>query len=93
VLDPRRVPVRKIPEFAALGIAGMTYEGYGCSGGGALLDGMIAMELARVDPPISTFSGVHRGLAMGSIYLCGSDEQKQPWLPAMAGRRRSAHSG
>jgi len=48
----------------------MTYEGYGCSGGGALLDGMIAMEPARVDPPISTFSSVHRGLAMGSIYLC-----------------------
>ncbi len=45
---------------------------------------MIAMELARVDPSMSTFSGVHSGLAMGSIYLCGSEEQKQRWLPAMA---------
>jgi glutaryl-CoA dehydrogenase len=42
------------------------------------------MELARVDPSISTFMGVHSGLAMGSIYLCGSEEQKQRWLPAMA---------
>ena len=33
---------------------------------------MIAMELARVDPSIATFFGVHGGLAMGSIYLCGS---------------------
>ena len=33
------------------------------------------MELARVDPSISTFMGVHGGLAMGSILLCGSDEQ------------------
>ena len=42
------------------------------------------MELARVDPSIATFIGVHGGLAMGSIYLCGSEEQKQRWLPAMA---------
>jgi glutaryl-CoA dehydrogenase len=28
--------------------------------------------------------GVHGGLAMGSIYLCGSEEQKWRWLPAMA---------
>jgi glutaryl-CoA dehydrogenase len=45
---------------------------------------MVAMELARVDPSIATFFGVHGGLAMGSIYLCGSDEQKERWLPAMA---------
>jgi glutaryl-CoA dehydrogenase len=38
---------------------------------------MIAMELARVDPSIGTYFGVHSGLAMGSIYLCGSEEQKQ----------------
>src|SRR4029077_5543099 len=73
-----------IPAIAALGIAGIAYEGYGCPGGGPLLDGMLAMELARTDPSLSTFMGVHSGLAMGSIYLCGSEEQKQRWLPAMA---------
>ena len=31
----------------------MAYEGYGCPCGGPLLDGMIAMELARVDPSIA----------------------------------------
>jgi glutaryl-CoA dehydrogenase len=45
---------------------------------------MIAMEIARVDPSTATFHGVHSGLAMGSIYLCGSEEQRQRWLPAMA---------
>ena len=73
-----------IPAFARLGIAGTAYDGYGCPGGGPLLDGMIAMELARTDPSISTFMGVHSGLAMGSVYLCGSEEQKQRWLPGMA---------
>jgi glutaryl-CoA dehydrogenase len=37
-----------------------------------------------VDSSIATFFGVHSGLAMGSIYLCGSEEQKQHWLPPMA---------
>jgi glutaryl-CoA dehydrogenase len=45
---------------------------------------MIAMELSRGDPSIATFMGVHSGLAMGTVYLCGSEEQKQRWLPAMA---------
>ena len=77
-------PHELIAGFAGLGIAGTAYEGYGCPGGGPLLDGMLALELARADPSISTFMGVHSGLAMGSIYLCGSEEQKQRWLPAMA---------
>ena len=42
------------------------------------------MEMARVDSSIATFYGVHSGLAMGSIYLGGSEEQKQKWLPPMA---------
>ena len=29
------------------------------------------------------FFGVQSGLAMGSIYICGSEEQKQKWLPQM----------
>jgi glutaryl-CoA dehydrogenase len=77
-------PFDLIPAISQLGIIGTLYEGYGCPGGGYLLDGMIAMEIARVDSSMATFVGVHGGLAMGSIYLCGSDEQKQRWLPAMA---------
>ena len=73
-----------IPGLSQLGVAGLAYGGYGCGGRGCLLDGMVAMELARVDPSIATFMGVHGGLAMGSVYLCGSEEQKQRWLPAMA---------
>jgi glutaryl-CoA dehydrogenase len=77
-------PFEILPGLRELGTAGLPYDGYGCPGRRYLLDGMVAMELARVDPSIATFHGVHSGLAMGSIYLCGSDEQKQRWLPAMA---------
>jgi glutaryl-CoA dehydrogenase len=76
-------PHQLIPGLAKLGIAGTAYKGYGCPGKSSLLDGLIAMEMARVDSSIATFFGVHSGLAMGSIYLCGSDEQKQQWLPPM----------
>jgi len=45
---------------------------------------MIAMEIARVDPSIATFHGVHSGLSMGSVYLCGDEEQRRRWLPDLA---------
>ncbi len=76
-------PHQIIPDMAALEIAGSSYQGYSCPGKSTLLDGFIMMELARVDSSIATFFGVHSGLAMGSIYLCGSEEQKQQWLPPM----------
>jgi glutaryl-CoA dehydrogenase len=42
------------------------------------------MEIARIDCSFATFFGVHSGLAMGSIFLCGSEGQKKKWLPPMA---------
>ena len=76
-------PFELIPRIASLRIAGLSYTGYGWPARSPMLDGFIAMELARVDSSIATFMGVHGGLAMGSIHLCGSEEQKQQWLPPM----------
>ncbi|WP_257668741.1 acyl-CoA dehydrogenase family protein [Parapedobacter tibetensis] len=76
-------PFEIIPKLAELNICGLTYEGYGCAGRSSLMEGIIAMEIARIDASVATFFGVQSGLAMGSIYLCGSDAQKQEWLPAM----------
>jgi pimeloyl-ACP methyl ester carboxylesterase len=77
-------PFEVAPVLGQLGIAGLPYRGYGCPGRSYLLDGMVAMELARWDPSISTFHGVHSGLSMGSIYLCGNDEQRERFLPEMS---------
>ena len=77
-------PFELLPSFKELGLGGLGFEGYGCAGGTQKLLGFVAMELSRVDASISTFWGVHSGLAMGSIYLDGSEEQKQKWLPPMA---------
>ena len=78
-----KFPHEIIEKFKKLNITGVPYEGYGCPNLPFLMEGIIAQEIARVDVSISTFFGVHSGLAMGSIYLCGSEEQKQEWLPKM----------
>src|SRR6266581_516493 len=77
-------PFDVLPGFRDLQIAGAGYDGYGCAGGSNLLACYIAMEIARIDCSFATFFGVHSGLAMGSIFLCGSEEQKKKWLPPMA---------
>ena len=74
-----RFPFEILPAFKHLGIADLPY-----SGARPMLDGFVAMEMSCVDPSIATFHGVHSGLATGSIALCGSEEQKQRWLPDMA---------
>jgi glutaryl-CoA dehydrogenase len=77
-------PFDLLPEIKKLDIGGLAMQGYGCAGGSLALLGFVQMEIARVDPSVATFMGVHGGLAMGSIYIDGSEEQKQKWLPQMA---------
>src|SRR5258707_11520498 len=77
-------PFELLPAFKELNIGGLGLDGYGCRGGSQMLFGIVAMEMARIDASFGTFFGVHDGLAMGSIYLDGSEEQKQKWLPPMA---------
>jgi glutaryl-CoA dehydrogenase len=42
------------------------------------------MELNRGDGSLGTFLGVQAGLAMKSVAMLGSEQQKQRWLPGMA---------
>jgi glutaryl-CoA dehydrogenase len=73
--------VRRLPE---LGIVGEDIRGYGCAGMSPMACGLVTMELHRGDGSIGVFLGVHAGLAMQSIAMCGSEEQKARWLPGMA---------
>ncbi len=77
-------PFELLPGLRDINVAGLGYSGYGCQGGSTLLMGFIMMEMARVDASFATFVGVHNGLSMGSIYMGGSEAQKQQWLPQMA---------
>src|SRR5262249_14764596 len=62
-----------IPKLRALDVdvAGVGYQGYGSAGGSWLLNGFIAMEMARIDSSVATLWGVHTGLSAGPVYPCG----------------------
>jgi glutaryl-CoA dehydrogenase len=78
------VPWPLIQRLGDLGIVGEDIEGYGCPGLSPIACGLVAMELSRGDGSLATMIGVQSGLAMKSIAMLGSEEQKQRWLPDMA---------
>jgi len=78
------MPWSLIRRIGELGIVGEDIEGYGCPGLDPIACGLVHMELNRGDGSLGTFLGVHAGLAMKSIAMLGSEEQKQDWLPGMA---------
>ncbi len=82
--EKAQFPFELVPKVAELNIAGGSIEGYGCPGMSHVAAGLVAIEMSRGDGSLNTFFGVHSGLAMGTIDICGSEEQKERWLPAMA---------
>jgi glutaryl-CoA dehydrogenase len=78
------VPIGLVRRLGELGLVGDGLEGYGCPPMSPIAAGLIHMELNRGDGSLGTILGVHAGLAMRSIHMLGSEEQKQRWLPAMA---------
>jgi glutaryl-CoA dehydrogenase len=82
--DRAEFPFEIIPKMRELGIVGGPIRGYGSPGFSLVAAGLVAQELARGDSSVATFYGVHSGLAMGSIAILGSKEQRERWLPPMA---------
>jgi glutaryl-CoA dehydrogenase len=76
-------PMDLIPRFVEADLVGRSYDYEGRPRISRLLEGFQAMELARVDPSMATFFGVHNGLALGSLMLLGSAEQQARWVPSM----------
>jgi glutaryl-CoA dehydrogenase len=78
------LPLGLCKRLGELGLVGDGIEGHGCPAMSRVAAGLIHMELNRGDGSLGTFLGVQAGLAMRSIAMHGSEEQKQYWLPAMA---------
>ncbi|MCC2596166.1 acyl-CoA dehydrogenase [Pusillimonas sp. MFBS29] len=76
--------VNIMKEMAELGLLGATINGYGCAGISYVAYGLISRELERVDSSFRSAMGVQSTLTMIPIYLFGSEEQKQHWLPRLA---------
>ena len=71
---------RKLVELPIIG--GPLGE-HGAAGLDLVEMGLVMYELGKGDGSVSTFYGVHSGLAMGSIGMLGDAEQKERWLPKM----------
>ncbi|KAK9159098.1 hypothetical protein Scep_005672 [Stephania cephalantha] len=82
--EKAKFPFQLIPKLATLGVAGGTIKGYGCPGLSLIGSAIATAEIARVDASCSTFILVHSSLAMLTIDLCGSEAQKQKYLPSLA---------
>ncbi|CAD7698284.1 unnamed protein product [Ostreobium quekettii] len=78
-------PFEVLPELKKLNIGGLSVKYPGCSGLSTLGTGMVMAEMARVDASLSTFVMVHASLAMHTIELMGTEEQKQELLPKLSG--------
>jgi glutaryl-CoA dehydrogenase len=78
------VPLDLFRRLGELGLVGDGIDGHGCPPMSATAAGLVTMELNRGDGSVGTFLGVQAGLAMRSIAMLGSEEQKKRWLPAMA---------
>jgi glutaryl-CoA dehydrogenase len=82
--DAAEFPREIVMPMKDLGIMGGLIRGWGSAGLDPLEMGLTMYELAKGDGSVSTFYGVQSGLAMSSIGLLGSDEQRERWLPRMA---------
>lgn len=71
-------------EMGGLGLLGPMIEGYGCAGASYVSAGLIARELERVDSAYRSCYSVQSSLVMYPIWMFGSEEQKQQYLPKLA---------
>lgn len=70
-------------ELGELGALGCTIKGYGCAGVSSVAYGLLTREVEKIDSGYRSALSVQSSLAMGSIYMYGSDAQKERYLPAM----------
>jgi len=80
-------PLEIVPQLGQLGLLGMHLRGYGCPGRSNVEYGLATMELEAGDSGLRTFVSVQGSLAMSSIYMWGSEEQKNRYLSEMAAGR------
>jgi glutaryl-CoA dehydrogenase len=82
--DRAESPRHLVPRIAELGLYGNAFPETRAFENSNVFRGWVAMEISRADPSTATFIGVHSGLAMTSIAVGGSDEQRAEWLPVLA---------
>ncbi len=71
-------------EMGALGLLGLTIDGYGCAGMNYVTYGLVAREVERVDSGYRSMMSVQSSLVMHPIHAFATEEIKQKFLPKLA---------
>ncbi len=71
-------------EMGALGLLGLTIDGYGCAGMNYVTYGLVAREVERVDSGYRSMMSVQSSLVMHPIHEFATEEVKQKFLPKLA---------
>ncbi|HEY4643689.1 MAG TPA: acyl-CoA dehydrogenase family protein, partial [Bacteroidota bacterium] len=80
-----KAPMHLVPKMAELGVFGANLPAkYGCAEMNNVAYGLIMQELERGDSGLRSFASVQSALVMYPIYMFGSEEQKDHWLPKLA---------
>jgi len=89
-----RFPYELVREMAELGLMGIPIgEEYGGAGGDTVSYAIAIEELTRIDSSVAITVAAHTSLGTTPIYLYGSDEQKQEWVPQLAAGAKLAAFG
>jgi len=89
-----RFPYELVAELAELGLMGLPIpEEYGGTGGDTVSYALAIEELTRVDSSVAITVAAHTSLGTMPIYLFGTEEQRQRWLPDLASGSRLAAFG
>ena len=89
-----RFPYELVSELAELGLMGLPIpEEYGGAGGDTVSYALAIEELTRIDSSVAITVAAHTSLGTMPIFLFGSEEQKQQWLPELASGQKLAAFG
>jgi short/branched chain acyl-CoA dehydrogenase len=82
-------PYEIVEKLGKLGLMGIPFpQEYGGGGGDTLAYALAVEELTRVDSSVAITLCAHTSLGTQPIYLFGSEQQKQEWMPRLCSGER-----
>src|SRR4051794_3549647 len=87
-------PYELVAKMGELGLMGIPFpEQYGGGGADTLTYALAVEELTRIDSSVAITMAAHTSLGTMPIYLWGTDQQKDDWLPQLCSGQKLAAFG
>jgi short-chain 2-methylacyl-CoA dehydrogenase len=87
-------PYELVAKMGELGLMGIPFpEQYGGGGADTLAYALAVEELTRIDSSVAITMAAHTSLGTMPIYMWGTDEQKDDWLPQLCSGQKLAAFG